>query len=134
MIKKLKLLDNVQVGFFLFSIACHEKSYKLCWRINKKLNINMKKTEPFSLDKNLMFTRYCHDTQNEHFVLVSNRSKGGYIVPREKTVNYFFRVEKPFFYKEKEKFIKKLRTIPEILLIFEVDLEIDQEKKELFYD
>ena len=40
--KKTKVNRRLNVNFSLFSIISHEKSYKLCWRINKKLQINLK--------------------------------------------------------------------------------------------
>ena len=48
--------------------------------------------------------------------------------------NYFLKIEKPFFERQKTNLISKLNDVSEILLIFEVDLEKDTNKKELFYD
>ena len=134
MIKKLKLFENFDVKFSLFSVISHEKSYKLCWRINKQLNINLIRAEDLKIAKAGSFLRYEFVSENERIELFSNRAVTGYLDAKEKNVSYFLKVEKPFFDKEKTNFINKLKGVSEILLIFEVDLEKDINKKEIFYD
>ena len=134
MIKKLKLAEELNVNFSLFSIISHEKSYKLCWRINKKLQINLTRTQSIILPKSGPFHRYEYLNENEKIEVVSNRSLKGFLDPKDKKVSYFLKIEKPFFERKKTNFINKLNDVSEILLIFEVDLEKDTKKKELFYD
>ncbi len=134
MLKKLKLTEDFNVNFLLFSIISHEKSYKLCWRINKKLQTNLCRAEPITCLKSGPFHRYKHLNESEIIEVVSNRSRNGYLDPKDKKVNYFLKIEKPFFDRQKTNFINKLNSISEILLIFEVDLEKDSKKKEIFYD
>ena len=76
MIKKLRLTEDPDVNFSLFSIISHEKSYKLCWRINKKLQINLTRVEPLTLIKSGSFHRYRHLSESEKIEVVSNRSVG----------------------------------------------------------
>ena len=133
MIKKLRLTEDPDVNFSLFSIISHEKSYKLCWRINKKLQINLSRVEPLTLLKSGSFHRYRHLSESEKIEVVSNRSLKGFLDTKDKKVNYFLKIEKPFFERQKTNLISKLNDVSEILLIFEVDLEKDTNKKELFY-
>ncbi len=134
MIKKLRITEDPDVNFSLFSIISHEKSYKLCWRINKKLQINLSRVEPLTLLKSGSFHRYRHLSESEKIEVVSNRSLKGFLDTKDKKVNYFLKIEKPFFERQKTNLISKLNDVSEILLIFEVDLEKDTNKKELFYD
>ena len=132
--KKLRLTEDPDVNFSLFSIISHENSYKLCWRINKKLQINLVRAEPLTLLKLGSFHRYRHLSESEKIEVVSNRSLKGFLDTKDKKVNYFLKIEKPFFERQKSNLISKLNDVSEILLIFEVDLEKDTNKKELFYD
>ena len=53
--------------------------------------------------------------------------KKGVLVPEKKNVDFFIIVEPEMKNTAKEEFISKLREISKILLIFEVDLEKEQE-------
>ena len=134
MIKKLRLKEDPDVNFSLFSIISHEKSYKLCWRINKKLQINLVRVKPLTSLKSGSFQRYMHFSESEKIEVISNTSLKGFLDTKDKRVNYFLKIEKPFFERQKTNLISKLNDVSEILLIFEVDLEKDTNKKELFYD
>ena len=134
MIKKLRLKEDPHVNFSLFSIISHEKPYKLCWRINKKLQINLVRVKPLTRLKSGSFQRYMHFNESEKIEVVSNTSLKGFLDTKDKRVNYFLKIEKPFFERQKTNLISKLNDVSEILLIFEVDLEKDKNKKELFYD
>ena len=59
------------------------------------------------------------DTQYD---LLSNYSRNGYLLPKHHKINYFLKIQNPFWEKEKEEFIRKLDELAEILLIFELDL------------
>ena len=39
------LENDFEYTFQLIGISCHEKDYRLCWAINQKLALNLKKTE-----------------------------------------------------------------------------------------
>ena len=90
--------------------------------------------EPLTLLKSGSFHRYRHLSESEKIEVVSNRSLKGFLDTKDKKVNYFLKIEKPFFERQKTNLISKLNDVSEILLIFEVDLEKDTNKKELFYD
>ena len=54
--------------------------------------------------------------------LLANYSRNGFLLPQYKTIDYFLKIQNPFWKKEKQEFIAKLNQIAEILLIFELDL------------
>jgi len=87
--RKLRLTEGLDVNFSLFSIISHEKSYKLCWRINKKLQINLNRVEPLTILKSGSFHRYRHFNESERIEVVSNRSLEGYLDTKDKKVNLY---------------------------------------------
>ena len=61
--------------------------------------------------------------KNAKFDILSNRSKKGFLIPSQKSVNYFLVIKDENWNEIKESFLSKLRAINEILLVFELDLE-----------
>ena len=124
---KLLTIDYLEeVDFFVLAINSHIKGYKLCWELNKKLNLNFIKNKYHKLEekRQLEFSRFTtKNTDLElQYDLISNYSKKGYLLPKHKNIDYFLKIQNPFWEKEKKEFIEKMQQIPEILLIFEFDL------------
>ena len=124
---KLLTIDYLEeVDFFVLAINSHIKGYKLCWELNKKLNLNFIKNKYHKLEEKtqLEFSRFTtKNTDLElQYDLISNYSKKGYLLPKHKNIDYFLKIQNPFWEKEKKDFIEKMQQIPEILLIFEFDL------------
>lgn len=121
-------LDSLEeVDFVVLAINSHAKGYKLCWAINNKLKLNFVKNNFHKLEETtaVEFARFTStnpytDTQYD---LLNNYSKNGYLLPKYRNVDYFLKIQNPFWEKEKADFIKKLGEIAEILLIFEFDLD-----------
>ena len=117
------ILDCVkELDFSVLAINSHTKAYKLCWNINKYLQLNFEKKEDHSIKEELWFPRYiyvCDD--NIEYSLLANRSKNGYLIPSQKSVNFFLLIKNDYWQQEKTEFINKLREIKDILLVFELD-------------
>jgi hypothetical protein len=124
--KSLTLDYLEEVDFVVLAINSHAKGYKLCWAINNQLNLNFVKNNFHKPEKatTVEFARFTSknlDTDTQ-YDLLSNYSKNGYLLPKYRNVDYFLKIQNPFWEKEKSDFIKKLVEIAEILLIFEFDL------------
>ncbi len=121
-------LDSLEeVDFLVLAINSHAKGYKLCWAINNKLKLNFVKNNFHKPEEAIevefaRFTSTNPDTDTQ-YDLLSNYSKNGYLLPKYRNVDYFLKIQNPFWEKEKTDFIKKLGEIAEILLIFEFDLD-----------
>ena len=111
-------------GFVVLAINSHIKGYKLCWNINNQLGFNFEMTDAHIISEDLEFTRYSAiNKKNAKFDILSNRSKKGFLIPSQKSVNYFLVIKNENWNEIKESFLSKLRAINEILLVFELDLE-----------
>jgi len=110
--------------FVVLAINSHSKAYKLCWNLNNTLLLNFEMTDEHSISDELLFTRYKTKTENGSQInLLSNRTKKGYLIPSQKSVNYFLVIKDECWCDTKESFLSKLRAINDILLVFEIDLE-----------
>lgn len=115
-----------EVDFIVLAINSHAKGYKLCWEINNKLELDFIKNKYHNPEEitGVEFARFTSkntDTDTQ-YDLLSNYSKNGFLLPKYRNIDYFLKIQNPFWEKEKEEFIKKLGELAEILLIFEFDL------------
>jgi len=111
-----------EVDFLVLAINSHTKGYKLCWNINKSLQLNFEKKKDHWIKEELWFARYvyvCDD--NVEYTLLANHSKKGCLIPSQKSINFFLLIKNDYWQQEKIEFISKLRDIDDILLVFEVD-------------
>ena len=123
--KKRHILDCAHdYGFKVLAINSHSKPYKLCWILNQSLGLNFETTDNHKINDQLIFTRYkSENIDGSTFNLFSNRSKKGYMIPSQKSVNYFLIINKDNWIVEKYEFLSKLRAINDILLVFEFELD-----------
>jgi len=119
--------DEIKLDMTVLAVNSHVKGYNLCWHINKKLCINFIKKEIFIGENKESLSAFEVEYENKKITLVNNRSKKRILVPEKKNVDFFIIVEPEILNAAKEEFISKLREISKILLIFEVDLEKEQD-------
>ena len=126
--KKYNTLDCIRdYGFVVLAISSHSKAYKLCWSLNQILGLNFEKTDGHKINEELIFCRYKSERiDGLELNLLLNRSKKGYMIPSQKSVNYFLIINTDSWIFIKDSFLRKLRAINDILLVFE--LELDKEK------
>jgi hypothetical protein len=125
-----------EIDFAVLAINSHVKAYKLCWNINKSLQLNFEKKKDHNIKEELWFARYTSVFDDDvAYTLLANRSKNGYLIPSEKSVNFFLLIKNDYWQQEKTEFISKLRDIEDILLVFEVDTSVIKHiDRFIFYD
>ena len=112
-----------EFDFAVLAINSHIKAYKLCWNINSSMQLNFEKIKDHNIKKDLWFSRYTYISDDGvEYDLLANRSKKGYLVPNQKSINYFLVVKNDYWEQEKPEFMNKLRNIPDVLLAFEIDI------------
>lgn len=119
--------DEIKLDMTVLAVNSHVKGYNLCWHINKKLCTNFIKKEIFIEENKESFSAFEVEQENKKITLVKNKSKKGILIPEKKNIDFFIIIEPEIKKTAKEEFISKLRKISKILLIFEVDLEKEQE-------
>ena len=119
--------DEIKLDMTVLAVNSHVKGYNLCWHINKKLCTNFIKKEIFIEENKEGFSAFEDEQENKKITLVKNKSKKGVLIPEKKNIDFFIIIEPEIKKTAKEEFISKLREISKILLIFEVDLEKEQE-------
>ena len=109
--------------FIVLAINSHIKAYKLFWNINSSMQLNFEKKTDHNIKEDLWFSRHTYISDDGiEYDLLSNRSKKGYLVPNQKSINYFLVVKNDYWEQDKPEFMSKLRNIPDVLLAFEMDI------------
>ncbi len=121
---RFKLECTEDFDFAVLAINSHTKAYKLCWNINSSMQFNFEKEEDHIIKGDLWFPRYTYVSEEGiEYDLLANRSKKGYLVPNQKSINYFLVVKSDCWNQDKHDFISKLRSTTDVLLAFEMDIE-----------
>ena len=137
---KYLLEDDFEYDFSLYGISSHEKDYRVCWAVNKALDLSLTKQN----DKIEVFhkrqNRYSHHSifsefdfeKEEEVHLISNRTKSGYLIPEQKHADYLLMVKGDAIV-DKTEIVQKLRQIHFILMCFEIEVSLLKSKDNLMF-
>jgi hypothetical protein len=129
MSKKIFLdIRSEPVIFTLIGISCHVKDYRISFLLNKHLGINFLKMEDLKITLNTkkeptefsLYYYYDEDYFNKYY-LVSNRSQEYVLAPELKQLDFLMIVEGDFKKSQKDHLLKNIRSIPNLLLAYEIN-------------
>lgn len=99
-IKKHKLDLAIEEDFCLLGVVTDEPDYKLCWMINRFLDMNFEKQEELQLfhrklDEEQVFSHFSyHDSDTLiTFRIIRNRSENGYFLDELKNIDYLIHIQ-----------------------------------------
>ncbi len=137
---KFRLDVEYEYDFFLIGISCHEKPYRLCWAINKALEIEMtvSKSLSISLKKNEAASEFplfeMGSKENEtSYALISNKMDSDVLIPEQNQADYFFIIKGPFHETDLEEMMKKIREISFVLMTYRINPDQLKSKQNLLF-
>jgi len=99
-VKKHKLDLAIEEDFCLLGVVTDEPDYRLCWMINRILDMNFEKQEELQLfhrklDKEQEFSYFSyHDSDTLiTFRIIRNRSENGYFLDELKNIDYLIHIQ-----------------------------------------
>ena len=115
----------------MIGISCHEKDYRLCWRLNKAFGLDLVRCEQEELDKNVLsaYSFFKEDDQINYNLIV-NRNEDGWLVPEHKQVDYFLTMEDPH-QKPVVEMLSDIRELNNVLAAYELSLGDSMDKLRL---
>lgn|ERR1035437_4076639 len=113
--------------FTLIGISCHVKDYRISFLLNKHLGSDFLKMEDLKIALNnkkdptefSLYYYYDEDYFNTYY-LVANRSQEFVLAPEIKQVDFLLIVEGEFRKAQKDRLIKSIRKIPNVLTAYEI--------------
>ena len=131
MAKKFLLDIQPEPAFYTFlGISCHLKDYRLSYLINHQLGYQFIRkddliTRSFNRKIEAGFSFYqFNDEDNYCFCfLLSNRSEEFILVPEMKQVDFMMIVDGEIKRSRKEQVLKQIRSIPNVLTSFEIQVQ-----------
>jgi hypothetical protein len=121
MAKKIILESRTEPSWFtLTGVSCHLKDYRLSFLLNQKLPAGFKKMDDFTGNYSLYF--YLDEECRNSYYLISNRSEEKVLFPELKQTDFIMLVEGPFKKTRLDRLLKTIRTIPNVLTAFEIQV------------
>ena len=115
------------VIFTLIGISCHVKDYRISFLLNKHLGSDFQKMEDLEITLNnkkdaaeFSFYYYPDEDYFNTYYLVANRSQEYVLAPEIKQVDFLLIVEGEFRKAQKDKLIRSIRNIPNVLTAYEI--------------
>ncbi len=137
---KTKLIFEPDFDFTMFAISCHYMDYRLGWHINRALNLGLKKEKDYELmgykGKSDFFSFYkCHNSNKQvDFILISNKGVSSYLLPEQRSFDYFLLVEGYVDDIYKKRILFSLKGIEITLLTTELDPNLLPSKHNLIFE
>ena len=128
------LKEVTNLDLTVFGINSHVKGYSLCWHINKLLKLELVKKKGAKTSEKETFSCFEFMLEEQKTLLVQNKSKKGYLLSEKKKIDYFLIFEPAINFDNRKEFLLKLSESSKILLIFEIDLEKEQQAHRFIFN
>lgn len=119
-LNKKTLNTELDLNFHLIAITSQLKDYRLCFLINKTLNMSFERTEfDYSIVYNgfipKFFSQYYFKSSDESdFYVISNRGEEGILMPELRETDYFILIKNHFDEEELAIILAGLKQIKDI--------------------
>ena len=131
--KTIYFLDQKpELDFDILAINSHSKAYVLCWHINNDINTCFKKRKGIVFSKKEVYSEFACRYEGFGLSIIQNKSKRGFLIAEKNKIDFFLKITPKMSSGQKELFLLKLNKISKILLIFELDLQKEQEAHMMF--
>ena len=106
----------------MIGISCHERDYRLCWRLNKAFELDLERCESKELGPDV-HSAYSFFKEDDQIIynLIANRNEAGWLVPEHKQVDYFLTMEDPH-QKPVVEMLSDIRGLNNVLAAYELSL------------
>jgi len=117
-----KLVLEPDDEFTVIGISCHERDYRLCWRLNKAFELDLARCEPDILNQDVG-SAYSFFKEDDHisYHLIANRNDDGWLLPEHKQVDYFLTMDDPH-QKPVVDMLKDIRGLNNVQAAYEMTL------------
>jgi hypothetical protein len=119
--------DNSDVH--LIGIACHLRDYRICWLINERTDINLRRIDDLSEEargrktEGNQFQVYFYENGDkmQQYFLVGNHGPAGNLLEKYARADYLLLVS-GMNKADEAQLVRKIRSIQQVLTAFKIDL------------
>ena len=136
---KHKLVWEDDFDFDLIGVCSSNSDYKLCWGINRVLDIGLSKGEDYNVFKKKegeclhSFYEFFNEDTHEEFYLIKNQSFNyKLLIPEQDKIDYFLILKNNYSY-EISDLIAKLKQLDSILTAFSFNVDDLKSKSNLVF-
>jgi len=129
MAKKLHILKlEEDFDFILLGIFCAYRDYRLCFEVNRKLEVSMERQSDLELKmekkgSSCLFPVFsCNTTDEEFYFIIGNKGSNGYFAPEMKQVDYFLMIRNYSRYSVIEDIANQLKELKIVSSVIEIDV------------
>jgi hypothetical protein len=123
-----------ELDFDVLAINSHCRAYVLCWHINNEINTCFKKKKGIVFSEKEIYSEFACRYEGFDLSIVQNKSKRGFMIAEKNKIDYFLKITPKMPIDQKKLFLLKLNKISKILLIFELDLQKEQEAHRFIFN
>ena len=137
-VKKHKLELAIDEDICLLGVVSDEPDYKLCWRINQRLDMNFEKQEELELfhskldaDQQFSLFHYYDEDSLVTYRLVKNRAEKGYFLDEFKHIDYLIHIQGEIDTSRISSFISAVNALNSVRMCVPADLSRIKNKERL---
>jgi hypothetical protein len=128
--------DEQEDSFTIIGISCHQKDYRLCWELNKTLELELQKEEDIpGPSEEISFSRYYYKNEDflQDFYLLTNKIGKVLFAPELKQADYILQIYGIRNEYEVDDLVQKIISIDSVLTAFVFNTEKLKYGHALFY-
>jgi hypothetical protein len=132
----LKLEDDFD--FCLIAISCHHKDYRLCFELNKLLEIDLVRDNDLIINKqkenaSFSFSLFIDDENHREYYLISNKGDKGYLIPEQKTADFFVLIKGAIDETDEGELVDQIKELDIVLAAYGVEVSSLKSKTNLLF-
>ena len=141
MILNRKILKfEIDLDFVLIAVTTSQKDYRICYLINKYLNLDFVKSADLEVDipgvpSPALFSLYRYNTGDAEtdYYFIANKGSEGYLVPEMSRADFFFMIKNHIEEQDIDKLVSALNKIPEVVAAAKIDPKKIKSRENLLF-
>lgn len=124
--------------FSLIGISCHAKDFRLCFELNKLLEIDLTRAKDLEIISknttgNYALFEYIDEDNFLDYYLISNRGEKGFLIPEHKTIDFLLQLKGATNEEIEEELISKICSLSIVLTAYQIDVDSLKSKQNLIF-
>lgn len=135
---KFTLNIEEEYDFSLIGISCHAKDFRLCFELNKLLEIDLTRAKDLEIISkntigNYALFEYIDEDNFLDYYLISNRGEKGFLIPEHKTIDFLLQLKGATNEEIEEELISKICSLSLVLTAYQIDVDSLKSKQNLIF-